>query len=48
MKSWLNWTYVARALGVGVVGLGVLWHEGALVITGLGVAFGPQVWQAGK
>lgn len=43
---WLNWTYATRALGVGVMALGVLWHEGALVIAGFGVLAAPTV--AGK
>jgi hypothetical protein len=40
---WLNWTYATRALGVGVMILGVVWHEGALVIAGFGVLAAPTV-----
>jgi hypothetical protein len=48
MKPWLNWTYVVRALGVATMGLGVLWHEGSLVIAGLGVAGAPTAFGWGK
>ena len=44
MRSWLNWTYVVRFLGVAAMVLGVVWHEGSLVIAGLGVAGAPTVF----
>jgi hypothetical protein len=44
MRSWLNWTHVIRAAGLFAMGLGVFWHEGALVIAGLGVIGAPTVF----
>lgn len=44
MKRWLNWVYVVRSLGVATMALGVVWHEGSLVIAGLGVAGVPTVF----
>lgn len=44
MKRWTNWKYVVRVLGVGVMVLGVIWHDGSLVIAGLGVAGAPTVF----
>lgn len=44
MRSWLNWIYVTRALGIAAMILGIIWHEGALVIAGLGVAGAPTVF----
>jgi hypothetical protein len=48
LPPWLNWIYATRALGVGVMVLGVAWHEGSLVIAGLGVVGAPTVFGAGK
>jgi hypothetical protein len=50
MKSWLNWTYAVRALGVGTMIVGVIWHEGTMVIAGLGVIGAPTAfgWGAPK
>lgn len=45
MKSWWNWTYAVRALGVATFGVGVLWHDGSLVLGGLGIAGAPTVFK---
>jgi hypothetical protein len=42
MKRWLNWTYVSRAIGVAVIALGAYWHDGSIVIAGVGALFGPD------
>jgi hypothetical protein len=52
MKSWLNWTYVLRVVGlvgfaVGVTGLTWPPHVlGSVVIASLGALFGPDAVRA--
>lgn len=44
MRRWLNWVYAVRAAGLFAMALGAYWHEGALVIAGLGVLGAPTVF----
>lgn len=36
-----KWQYIVRGLALGTFGLGVLWHDTAMVVAGLGAAAAP-------
>jgi hypothetical protein len=42
MNDWLNWAYIARAVGLLLIGFGLYWHDDIVIGAGVAVAFAPE------